>query len=69
MGWKMPIPVPAPGGVSTPTTWRFLEGLGALIALALLLWGISSYIGREAERKERELEEELKEEEERGGLY
>ncbi len=65
----MPIPLPTPGGASTPTIRRFLEAAGALIVLALLLWGISSYIGREAERKERELEEELKEEEERGGLY
>ncbi len=54
---------------SGPTLLQLAELIGGLLIMGIAFHFLFDYIERSAERKEREIEEELKEEEETGDLY
>ena len=54
---------------SGPTLLQLAELVGALLAMWIVSHFFFSYMERYAERKEKEIEEELKEEEDTGDLY
>jgi len=54
---------------SGPTLLQLGELIGGLLIMGIAFHFLFDYIERSAERKEKEIEEELKEEEETGELY
>jgi len=54
---------------SVPTDRGIILGTLGLLVMALLYWAFSRWLRKYAERKEKELEEEVKELEEGGRVY
>ncbi|AMQ18559.1 hypothetical protein [Thermococcus peptonophilus] len=54
---------------SVPTDRGIILGTLGLIIMAVLYWALSRWMDKYAERKERELEEEMKELEDEGKVY
>ncbi len=59
------MPVPQSGS----TLFQLVELIGSLLIIGIVFYFILDYIELSAEKKEKEINEELKEEEETGDVY